>query len=316
MVGNIISNAMYAVMTGTSVKDIAAMYLTSTRNVRAYLSKHRELVRLQLAKETGNKQKLDIGKIPMLERELKNNPIHELYELGVYQAIVEDVSSQELTSTNKLKQLYKDKTEKVPQLIKDGMNWLYLTEETQYYKVMTEVLQMSDLVARDIENRKLKLVQEKQSQGKMKLPRWFLEKHPGQETRVLKGKQLEEFNEISKEMRLDTVLNAFINYNKPSGSIEEYMNKVGLLMFTKYAKRIQRRIALTGTKYPLKSLMVLLGQSFILDVETIQDQSVFTRSWYNMGLSADDWVPGKPLWEYVQGIATPALFEGSTYKLL
>lgn len=316
MVGNIISNAMYAVMTGTSPKDIVAMYLNSTRDVRAYLSKHRELVKLKLAKETGNKQKLDIGKIPMLERELKNNPIHELYELGVYQAIVEDVSSQELNSTNKLKQLYKDKTEKVPQLIKDGMNWLYLTEETQYYKVMTEVLQMSDLVARDIENRKLKLVQEKQSQGKMKLPRWFLEKHPGQETRVLKGKQLDEFNEASKEMRLDTVLNAFINYNKPSGSIEEYMNKVGLLMFTKYAKRVQRRIALTGTKYPLKSLMVLLGQSFILDVETIQDQSVFTRSWYNMGLSADDWVPGKPLWEYVQGIATPALFEGSTYKLL
>lgn len=317
MVGNIVSNFMYAVMTGSmNPAELLQMYVKSTRDVRDYLRKHKELVRLQVARDTGNSRKLDIGKIAQLERELANNPVHELYQLGIYQAIVEDVNTDEFTSTNKLKQMYKDKTEGVPKIIKDGMNWMYLTEETQYYKFMTEVLQMSDLVARDIENRKLKAMRDKQLSGGMKLPRWFLKDFPGDEKRKLTGDELKEFKKRSDEMRLDTVLNAFINYNKPSGSLEEYLNKVGLVMFTKYAKRIQRVISTTGAKYPIKSLLVLLGQEFVMDVETIQDQSVFTRSWYNMGISEHDLVPGKALWDYVMEVFTPPVFQGSTYKLL
>ena len=196
------------------------------------------------------------------------------------------------------------------------MNWVYLTEETQYYKFMTEILQMSDLVARDVENRKLKLIQNNQINGKVKLPKWFLDEFPGDATRKLVGDDKKEFIKKSDEMRRDVVLNAFINYNKPSGAIEEYLNKVGLIMFTKYAKRIQRVIATTGAKYPIKSLMMLLGQEFIMDVETIQDQSVFTRSWYNMGLSENDLIPGKPMWEYLMEVFIPPILQGSTYKLI
>lgn len=315
MVGNVVSNFMYGVMTGTGPRELLKMYTESTRDVRAYLKKHRELVELQHAKATGNLRRLPAERIAQLERELKTSPIHELYELGIYQAIVEDVSKDEFTSTNKLKQWYKDKTEGVPKIIKDGMNWVYLTEETQYYKFMTEVVQMSDLVARDIENRKMKAISDKQKLGQKKLPLWFLRDHPGNELRKLSGKELKEFEAKAKEMRLDLVLNTFINYNRPSGSLEEYLNKVGLIMFTKYAKRIQRVIGQTGMKYPLKSLMVLLGQEFLLDVDTIQDQSILTRSWYNMGMSEGDLVPGKPLFDYLMEVFTPPIVQASTYRL-
>lgn len=316
VVGNIISNAVYSLMTGTQPRELIKMYIESTRDVRAYLRKHRELASLRNAKASGNINKLPIHKIKQLERELKDNPIHELYELGVYQAIVEDVSKEEFTSNNRLKQWYNNKTSSVPKIIKDGVNWVYLTEETQYYKFMTEVMQMSDLVARDVENRKLKLKADKQVNGQDKLPEWFIKEYGGEPKRKLVGKEKEVFIKVSDEMRKDTVLNAFINYNKPSGSIEEYMNRVGLLMFTKYAKRIQRVIGQTTAKYPLKSLLSLLGQQFLLDVETIQDQSVFTRSWYNLGLSADDWIPGKPLYNYLEEVYTPTILQGSTYKIL
>lgn len=316
VVGNIISNFMYAVMTGTNPITLVKMYTESSRDVRAYLSKHRELVALKQAKATGNLRKLPIENIPQLERELKTSPIHELYELGIYQAIVEDVSKEDLTSTNKLKQWYKDKTEKVPTIIKDGLNWVYLTEETQYYKVVTEVVQMSDLIARDIENRKLKAITEKQLKGEKKLPRWWLELHPETEGKKLNASMRAKFQKESDKRRLDTVLNAFVNYNKPSGAIEEYLNKIGLIMFTKYAKRIQRVIGTTGVKYPIKSLLTLLGQEFILDVETIQDQSLFTRSWYNLGLSENDLIPGKPLWEYLMEVYYPPILQPSTYRLI
>lgn len=316
IVGNIISNFMYAVMTDTNPVKLVRMYMESTRDVRNYLKKHRELIDLKVARDSGNVANKDIGKIAQLERELANNPIHELYELGVYQAIVEDISKDEFTSTNKLKQWFKDKTEGVPQIIKDGANWAYLTEETQYYKFMSEVLQMSDLVARDIENRKLKDLNDRQKNGTKKLPRWFLKEYPGDSIRKLYGEELKAFNEKSKEMRLDTILNSFVNYNKPSGAIEEYLNRMGLVMFTKYAKRIQRVIGTTGLKYPIKSLAVLLGQEFLIDVETIQDQSVFTRSWYNLGLGENDLIPGKPVWEYLMEVFTPPILQSSTYRVI
>lgn len=315
LVGNIISNIVYAINTGTNPAEIGRMYLESTREVRTYLRKHRELVELQIAKDTGNVQKKDIGKIPSLERELKNSPIHELYELGIYQAIVEDVNKDEYTGTNRISKWYKDKTEGMPQILKDGANWLYLTEDTGYYKFMQEVLQMSDLVARDVENRKLKNITEQQVNGKMKIPRWFTEKYPETKGRRLTKDEMSTFKKESDKRRLDTILNAFINYNKPSGSLEEYLNRVGLIMFTKYAKRIQLQIAKTGTKYPLKTLMVVLGQSLFVDFESIQDQSLLTRSWYNLGLGQGDFLPGKSLWEYIEHEFTPPIFRPTTYKL-
>lgn len=316
VVGNIISNFMYGVLTGTGPRELLKMYTESTRDVRAYLKKHRELIELKNAKATGNLRKLPIESIPQLERELKTSPIHELYELGIYQAIVEDVSKEDFTSTNKLKQWYKDKTEKVPTIIKDGLNWVYLTEETQYYKVVTEIVQMSDLVARDIENRKLKAITEKQLSGAKRLPRWWLELHPETRGKKLSASMRAKFKTEADKRRLDTVLNAFVNYNKPSGAIEEYLNKIGLIMFTKYAKRVQRVIGTTGVKYPIKSLLILLGQEFIMDVETIQDQSLFTRSWYNLGLSENDLIPGKPLWDYLMEVYYPPILQASTYRLI
>ena len=316
VVGNIISNFMYGLLTGTGPRELLKMYTESTRDVRAYLKKHRELIELKNAKATGNLRKLPIENIPQLERELKTSPIHELYELGIYQAIVEDVSKEDFTSTNKLKQWYKDKTEKVPTMIKDGLNWIYLTEETQYYKVVTEIVQMSDLVARDIENRKLKAITEKQLNGTKRLPRWWLELHPETKGKKLNASMRAKFKTEADKRRLDTVLNAFVNYNKPSGAIEEYLNKIGLIMFTKYAKRIQRVIGTTGVRYPIKSLLLLLGQEFIMDVETIQDQSIFTRSWYNLGLSENDLIPGKPLWDYLMEVYYPPILQASTYRLI
>jgi len=315
LVGNIISNIVYAINTGTNPAEIGRMYLESTREVRTYLRKHRELVELQIAKDTGNIQKKDIGRIPSLERELRNSPIHELYELGIYQAIVEDVNKDEYTGTNRISKWYKDKTENMPQILKDGVNWMYLTEDTAYYKFMQEVMQMSDLIARDVENRKLKNITEQQINGKMKIPKWFTEKYPETKGRKLTKGEMNTFKQESDKKRLDTILNAFINYNKPSGSLEEYLNRVGLIMFTKYAKRIQLQIAKTGTKYPIKTLMVVLGQSLFIDFESIQDQSVLTRSWYNLGFGQGDLLPGKSLWEYIEHEFTPPIFRPTTYKL-
>lgn len=324
MVGNLLSNAVYAVTTGSSPIEVIRMYKESITDVRNYLTQHRELVKLQEKNNIGKATKKELDRIVVLQHNLKINPIHELYELGIYQAIVEDVSQEELSSSNKLKKVYNEKMEKVPKVIKDGLNWIYLTEETQYYKFMTEVLQMSDLVARDVENRKMKKIQELQANGTKKLPMWYIKhledskdnmavgmriKHDiSNRGRKMSGEERKYFKELAVEYRKNYVLNAFVNYNKPSGSLEEYLNKIGFVMFTKYAKRIQRVIANTATNYPIRTLLTAFIDGYLVDLDTIQGQSVFTRSWYNM-------TPQWPV-ERIMDVFTPPIIQASTYRII
>jgi len=317
IIGNLVSNVMFGMTTGSSPVEIFDMYKESFRDVRNYLTKHRKLVELENKVQLGKANSHDKSTIKLLKKQLKENPIHELYELGVYQAIVEDISQAELDSKNRLKQEYKDRTEKVPKIIKDGLNLLYLTEETKYYQVMTETLQMSDLIARDVENRKMKKRMKLEAEGKKKIPLWYID-HLNESknefarmTRLKKGfdnrdrkmsaKEKEYFKEMAAEYRKNYVLNAFINYNKVSGPVEEYLNKMGFIMFTKYAKRIQLVIGQTGIQHPIRSLMSLGAGTYFDSLDMIQDQSLFTRSWYNM-------TPQWP-WERVAEVFTPALVQ-------
>jgi len=323
VIGNLISNFFYGVMTGTAPWTLIGDYIESSRRVSRYFKRHTELMKLQLAKKTGNVNKLDLSRIPMLESQLADSSIHELSELGIYQSIVEDMEHVELDSTNRIKKEVDDILNKAPKFVKDGVNLLYLTENTKYFKFVNAVLTKSDLVARDIENRKLKRIQEKQADGKMPLPKWYVMK--GREhiksykykktTRRLTGKDKEEFMKEADKVRHETVLNAFVNYETPSGPIEEYLNKMGAIMFTKYAKRIQRVISETGVKNPLNVATMLLSEEVFGDLETIYDQSLFTRSWYNLGLGAGDLIPGVSPFDRMMEVFSPPLVQLVTNPL-
>jgi hypothetical protein len=216
------------------------------RNLQAltlYLDKQRELERLRLDKMMGDVKVQK--KIDMLQVELSMNPVHDLMEAGMYQAIVEDLSKQDYKSSNKLARKLNEITESVPEFIKDGVNWLYLNENTSYFKLMTQATQYSDFVARATEYQLLKE----------------------------KG--------VDKETALNSVLDAFVNYSKPASSFEEYLNNMGLFMFTKYMKRIQRAVRTSFRDKPANVLLSILGQEAFFEVDDIQDQNVFTRSYAN-----------------------------------
>jgi len=320
MVGNLISNFMYSVMTGTNPVTLIKEYIESSRAVTDYFRRHKELVELRLAKKTGNVEKRDLNRIKTLERQLAESSIAELAELGIYQSIVEDMEHQDIESTNKVKQQLVNELSKAPKIVQQGLEILYLTENTKYHKIMNGLLTKSDLVARDIENRKLKRIQKLQAAGKMDLPKWYVVESSGKdklksykykaEKRRLTGDERKAFMVKADKQRHSTVLNTFINYNKPSGKIEEYLNRMGFIMFTKYAKRIQRVIAETGAKNPLNVMAILLGEEFIIgDVETIYDQQLLTKSWYSLGLGAGDMIPGTNPFDRIMEVIEPPLVQ-------
>jgi hypothetical protein len=58
---------------------------------------------------------------------------------------------------------------------------------------------------------------------------------------------------------------------------------MGFVMFTKYAKRIQRAITKGAVKHPVNFMVSFLGQEFTgVDVDDITDQSLFTKEWSNI----------------------------------
>lgn len=317
LISNIVSNFIYGVMTGTDPVTLVKMYYNGFRDIRTYITRHRELQDLKIkraaTKETDvNGLKKINEEINAIVKELEASPVHELYELGMYTAIVEDVEKATLRGNNKIKKYLDKKLENVWSPVRTGLQWAYLSEETAYYKVNQEILTMSDLLARHVQNQKGKLLEQEIVNGKRDLPVWWLDQNKGPKRKVLRGKEKERFLKEAKVRRHYGLLRDYIPYNDPSGQGEDYLERMGAVMFTKYVKRIQRVIADSSIKHPVKSLMILMGQSFLFDMPTIQDQAWMSKEWYTNGFGLGNIIPLHTPWDLLKTGLEP---HGITYAL-
>ena len=312
LITNMVSNIMYALATGNiNPIELFNDYKESFRDIRQYIKADRELARLTVRIKNGTATQADKVRAKVLEGVMKDSPIKELMDIGLYQAVIEDVETMKVEGTNKWKKKIDEKLEGAPAKLKTGLQWLYLSEETAWYKVNQEVLQMTDLLARDVENRRMKKLEQQQARGGRKLPQWWIEANGDDK---LKGAKVKEFLAQAEKVRHQGLLENYINYNMPSSRIEEYLNRMGAIMFTKFTKRIQKVIAKSSYTHPINMMMILLGQEYLLDVESIHDQSVFTRSWYNIGMGAGDGVPFFNPLDHIVSLATPQLVNLSESK--
>ena len=264
MLGNIVSNIMWSISYGNAPWKVLDKTLKNVKNIREYINLHEELVELELAKASGNVLKKDIGKIAIIKEKMKNNPIYDLDQAGMIQAIVEDVSQSDYESSNKIASKLDEYLDYAPSFVKTGVNWLYLTEKTSYFKFMNQVVQYSDLVARATQNDLLKE----------------------------KG--------MSHAERMNVIMDDFVNYNKPASSVEEYLNQMGLVMFTKYMKRIQRALKNFVNKKPLYAFLTVTGQEALYDIDDVTDQFLLTRSYKNLD---------QDMLDQMLGILTPASYQ-------
>ena len=291
LITNIISNFFYEVMNGTSPVRVLELYVEHYRNAKNFLDTHKDYVqtmaKLRVAEHKAETKKdnntvkeyerLKI-KAGNLEKLLDANPVKELFDLGLLQSIVEDIELVELDYSNKITALTDRVKSKTPQLVQTGLNWLYLTKETAWYSVMEDVLQMSDLVARAVRNDIMKENEKKMIEGKIPIPheiqdRMFIPVEQGK----LTGERKKDFLKAAKIFRERELSYAFINYVKPNGKFEEWLNRIGLIMFTKYVKRIQRIVANLSAHRPMTGLLGLTVADRVFNAETIYDSSLFLK---------------------------------------
>jgi hypothetical protein len=335
LLSNIFSNFLYAIMRGYDPFTVANMYVQSyrdisnynkdVRNYQEFTNRKQEIVvaleRDTLSAKRKNELKQELlrvnGKLKSTKESIESSPIHELVVLGLDQN-VEDVNNDTERDTNRITGFFDEQLQKAPELVRDGVDILFITKRTKFYKVANEFLETSDLVGRDIQNRLEKKNEEKWVDGKRDLPNWWLENKPeGYKRRQrLTGDERKTFLEEAKVQRQYDLVEDFINYTKPSSRFEEYLNKVGILMFTKYVKRIQRIILKTGSRAPIKALVGSLGFAYLGGLPSIHEQSFLVKDWYGDSLGPGNVFPVYGPIEHFMNFVTPALLKTSTYDFL
>lgn len=235
LVGNVMSNFVLLKMMGLSLKDIYTYHKEAFVGLEKYQKEKERLnqltIKLKAGKSLSAKEKADLKlEIANLNDSLTRNKMSELIDAGVYQSITEDVMLDEddkYTYKSKLEKLAEPVTSKIPDVVKDIGNVVFMTHNTKLYQFMRNATQMSDFVAR-----------------------YALHEH-------------NKANGMAAEKSIEQIMDIFINYDLPTHPTIQYMNDMGLLMFTKYFVRVQKVLWYMLTKRTANVAILLGIEAFI-----------------------------------------------------
>lgn len=246
LLGNVISNISLLWAQGVPLADMARHHAVAYKAATDYMRDRDELSQLKKQVEIGHllgDAKATERRITELEDALARNPVKALIDAGMMPSIVEDVTTDE--DPYSYKSLLKEKTEqytdKINPTVLNVVRHVTLSRGTPVYNWMHKQTQLSDFVAR-----------------------YTLYQH------LTTRKE----NPLSKNDALHRASEAFINYDIPMHRALQYIDDMGLVMFNKYALRIQRVILQTVRENPSRALALLLMQSMIVGIPTVMDASV------------------------------------------
>lgn len=242
-IGNVISNFMLMYVSGYSFREITKLKLQGVKELKAYIEQLKESIELEFKVSANVATAMDIRKLNTLKNNLNNSPVKDLVDEGFYTTILEEMEHGS-GSGSYFNRLAKRKLAKAPKIFSDGVDFLYVTENTKLFKLIEKGVQASDFAAR------------------------YAQYH----LMIEQG--------VGKDKAVVAVRDNFINYNKPNSRFLEWLNQMGFVMFTKYFTRIQRVIVRYGKTDPIKVLLAILAQDMAIgDIDTYDDQWLGTKDY-------------------------------------
>ena len=290
LVGNIVSNMMLSVQYGMNPSEMIKLQLKGWHELKQYRINNRKATELKMRinaekskpNPSGSVVKKMEAEMLRLEEEMKRSSVRALIDKGMFSSIVEEIHTADTEAGNKISRWIDDKTEGVPEIIKQGANYLYLTEKTGLYQMMLKATQESDFVARYA-----------MYHSKIRKDTEAAEKESGE---TVKGKKKAEIEQKASTQ----TLHSFINYNKLDNKYLKYINDIGLLMFTKFFINIQKVLKNGIADHPVNFLMVMMGQMMMMDMEDITEHSIIMKNYSGMIHSPMD---------VIDHVTTMSLFE-------
>lgn len=245
MIGNNLSNLSQLWASGVSLNDIRKHFPVALRSATAYANDMSELMELETQLSVGYTQGKDAEikfKIARLKDAIARNPARELIEAGLMPTIVEDVGADDNLHTYKsmLAQKTERFTDKLNPKVKDAAKFVYMTRDGKLYKALHSATQMGDFVAR------------------YTMYQHLINKPDGK---------------LTKEQIIQEVSEAFVNYDIPMHRNIQYMDDMGLFMFTKYFLRMQKVLLKMGRENPARVVALGMTDSYFNLSSIVLDSS-------------------------------------------
>ncbi|WP_289100972.1 hypothetical protein [uncultured Marinobacter sp.] len=247
--GNVRSNLSILLWYGVNPIKGARDHAVAIDGLLRYQRDRRELLRLENLRDSqtysGTLDQLNQD-ILELQHALATNPVTELVDAGQFQTIMEDIDTEDdgFSYKSRIAEWVDGKAQNLPSGLVTAGKYMYMSQDTLLYKALFKSTQMSDFVAR-----------------------YTLYQH------LLTRKN----NPMSKEDALREIRDAFVVYDVPSHRALDYMNRKGLVFFTKYYLRIQRVLWRLMRDHPVRGLMTAFGFSYLLDAPTVMESSALGR---------------------------------------
>lgn len=243
LLGNILSNTYLLMTLGINpvriLKDMTFSWRNS-KNYRTTVNRIEEInALLMTANSTKDKSLLNREK-KQLQEALNRNPMKEYMEAGLMSTIVEDLTKPNETSyKTELQKKVDSYVDLIPKPISNAINELTIGDGSMLHNFLSEATQFSDLSAK-----------------------------------YTLAKYLHE-NGTDKDKAIYEAQLSFINYDIPTNQFLDYMNRMGLMMFTKFFLRFQRVMVKLAYNAPVSSLMGHYA------VEYMGGQGVYDPFWLN-----------------------------------
>lgn len=244
LAGNIMSNMTLLAWEGVPLQKAIASHAIAIKGALDYRKDSKRLMQLQQSVDIGYFTDTVSAEAEMVELRdrLARNPIKPLIDAGLMPTIVEDVEVDDNRYSYKaqLERKVDRFTSKVPAWMRTVGRQVYMTHDTATYKFLSQSTQLSDLVAR-----------------------YALYEHA---TTRLK-------DPLSQADALRLAEDSFVNYDLPSHRTLQYLNDMGIVMFTKYYLRIQKVIMRLVRERPARGLILVGLEHFISGLQSVMDSS-------------------------------------------
>lgn len=246
---NEVSNTIYLKARGMSLKEILYHRKVAIQAAREFQDNYSELFALEMQLESGYRIQ-NIGEIERRIVELKSkiasNPVKDLIDRGAMPTIAEDIADTDDIYSYKswLTKKTAKYTNRVSPGIRNAANIAMLGEDTKAFKFLRDMTQLSDFSSR-----------------------YALYQH------LMSQKE----GTIKKDAAFQDVMESFVQYDFPLHSKLQYLDDMGIIMFTKYFLRIQKVLAKLIKDKPLNTLTMVLADAWMAGLPVVTDAFMLAR---------------------------------------
>lgn len=259
---NLAGNATLLKAYGVSPVDIVRDTKTALQAGLSYRKNMALLLKYQQQQRAGlgDFDKLEQS-IIQIEDQLSRNPLKGFIEEGMMPSIVDDVDTgdTQYTYASGLQKKVSKVTDRIPASVRTAAKWAVVSRDTPVYKFLSNTAQFGDFTSKYV---------------------------------LYKYSMTKADNKLSHNEAIQRASDAFVNYDAPTSPEMQYMNDMGLLMFTKYRLRIQRAMLTLMKERPgsVIAQSVLVGQ--YTNAPTALEPNIFNNMGANPFASSVLQIPG------------------------